>query len=247
VYHGTYIYSTGSLWWVNETVPESFSFPILDQTYDRTYFEKGGHPIDYSDIYVQYVLHYTKLFLPKEQSSVQTLVEFGNGGGYFARRFSDMLGSNSFVTVEGTGEGIAETFNKWKLLPEQVVQHDLRLPLYLGRRFDVAVCTEVVEHVEPPFTSQIISTLVAHADIIWFSFKPLGDNHRAWINHPNERPLKMWKNLFDFYGYNIVMIPNQVTVAVLWRGNFIAYRRDNIHLSKVTEQDLIDNMLPTEK
>jgi hypothetical protein len=230
---------------LNETVPESFSFPVLDQTYDAKYFKQGGHPTFITDVYVEYVLEYTKLFLPSQK--VQSLVEFGNGGGYFAKRFSDLLGPNNFITVEGTGEGIAETLGQWLVPPEHVVQHDLRLPLFLGKRFDVAVCTEVVEHLEPPFASQIILTLVTHADVIWFSFKPLGLINRAWINHPNERPLKMWKNLFHFYGYDIVMLPDSVTVAVQWRGNFIAYRRDNTDLLKVTEQDLIDRIIPTTK
>jgi hypothetical protein len=98
----------------------------------------------------------------------------------------------------------------------------LRHILHLGRRFGVAVCTEVVEHVEPLIASQIIMTLMLHADIIWFSFKPSADK----INHPNERPLKIWKNLFDFYGYDVVMIPWKVYEPCSHRGNLVAYRRD---------------------
>jgi Methyltransferase domain len=194
-----------------------------------------------TDIYVQYIMRYTKLFFPNQK--VQSLVEFGNGGGYFSREFADILGPHNFITVEGTGAGIAKTIEHYKLSKDQVVQHDLRLPLFLGRRFDVAVCTEVVEHVEPPFSAQIVLTLIAHADVIWFSFQSLGLSNRAWINHPNERPLKMWKNLFDFYGYDIVMIPDTVTVQVAWRGNFIAYRRGNDKLLQVTEKELMDNKI----
>jgi hypothetical protein len=49
---------------------------------------------------------------------------------------------------------------------------------------------------------------------------------------------------FDFYGYDIVRIPANVYAAVSYRGDFLAYRRDNHTLSKVTEQDLEDNALP---
>jgi Methyltransferase domain len=235
----------GSYWWLDEKVPESFQMAQLDQTYPEKYFTGDtGHPSGEgpSKMYANYVLRYGKLFMP-ERRPVSSVVEFGNGGGYFAKVFSDTLASDSFVTVEGTGAGIAETRAR-KLPDHQIVQHDLRHVLYLGRRFDVAVCTEVVEHVEPPFASQIVMTLVLHADVIWFSFKPASPDYDAWINHPNERPLKMWRNLFDFYGYDIVPVPHEVYLAVIHRGNFLAYRRDNHTLSKVTEQDLEDNALP---
>lgn len=97
-----------------------------------------------------------------------------------------------------------------------------------------------MEHLEPPFASQIVLSLVLHSDVIWFSYKPEGMKNRAWINHPNERPLKIWKNLFDFYGYDIVLMPNSIQKQIVWRGSFIAYRRDNHTLtSNITTEDLL--------
>jgi hypothetical protein len=52
--------------------------------------------------------------MPRKRQ-VTSLVEFGNGGGYFSRMFSNKLqgyGTNAFLTVEGTGAGVAETLNK---------------------------------------------------------------------------------------------------------------------------------------
>jgi hypothetical protein len=238
----------GSYWWMNETIPESFSMAALDQTYNANYFANGGHPVHARDTYVDYVFRLCSLFMPQQQK-ITSVIEFGNGGGYFAKVFSNRLTSGTiyqpghhplFTTVEGTGAGIAETLQKWQVPEHQVIQHDLRLPIFVGHRYDVAVCTEVVEHLEPPFASQIILTLVLHSDVIWFSFKPYGGNHRAWINHPNERPLKFWKNLFDFYDYNIVGIPTSMHKDIAWRGSFIAYRRGNHTLtSNVKSEDFI--------
>jgi hypothetical protein len=156
----------GSYWWLNNcgqgSVPEAFGIAALDMTYPKDYFYGGGHPNGHgwTDLnYIKYINRYASLFLGRD---VDSLVEFGNGGGVYAETFQKLYSSDKFVTVEGTGAGYEKTLNRG-VPKEQVVQHDLRHPIYLGRRFDVAVCTEVVEHVEPPFSSQIVLSLVLHA------------------------------------------------------------------------------------
>ena len=115
--------------------------------------------------------------------------------------------------------------------PERAVKHDLRMPLFLGRRFDVALSTEVVEHVEPAFSSQIILNIVLHSDVVWFSNAEPGDKKQAWIDHPNERPLKMWQALFDFYDYEIILLPTQVRDESVNRGTLVAYNRSSPNLN----------------
>lgn len=237
----------GSYWWLNncgqDSVPEAFGIAALDMTYPEIYFTKpgGGHPNGKRPTdknYIKYIHRYASLFLNRK---VESLVEFGNGGGYYAEIFSNMYTGDNFVSVEGTGAGYALTLKRG--IPKtQVVQHDLRHPIFLGRRFDVAVCTEVVEHVEPPFAAQIVLSLVLHSDIIWFSYKPAGLNNGAWINHPNERPFELWKNLFDFYGYDVVKFNPQLTRAVVYRGDFMAYKRDNKNIQRITEDTLFANL-----
>ena len=232
----------GSYWWLNNcgtaSVPEAFGVAALNMTYPKDYFSGGGHPgsnTKETAIYHKYIHRYAGLLLGREPKS---LVEFGNGGGVFGERFMRTYGPN-YVSVEGSGEGV-EITRQLGIPKDQVVQHDLRHPIYLGRRFDVAVCTEVVEHVEPPFAAQIILSLVVHADIVWFSFKQVGLQNGAWINHPNERPFEMWRNLFDFYGYNVIKFDGRMVRASYYRGDFIAYKREG-GLKHVTEEMLLAN------
>ena len=169
----------GSYWWVNNCgqakVPEAFGIAALNMTYPKAYFHGPGHPssdMKQTVIYHKYIERYASLLLGK----VESLVEFGNGGGVFGKRFLARYGAD-YVTVEGSGAGCELTLDRG-IPREQVVQHDLRHPIYLGRRFDVAVCTEVVEHVEPPFAAQIVLNLVLHSDVVWFSYKQVYRHNR---------------------------------------------------------------------
>lgn len=232
----------GSFWWTNNcgtaNVPEAFGVAALNMTYPKEYFSGPGHPSSAgfaTEMYFKYIHRYGGMVHGR---NITSLVEFGNGGGVYSKGFYDRHG-NDFMTVEGSGAGCELTISRG-VPKEQVVQHDLRHTLYLGRRFDVAICTEVVEHVEPPFASQIVLSLVLHADVIWFSFKQVGLQNGAWINHPNERPFEMWRNLFDFYGYNVAQFDGRLTRAVYHRGNFIAYKRGSDDLNDVTEKMLLD-------
>ena len=118
--------------------------------------------------------------------------------------------------------------NPKRKVPEaRVVKHDLRLPLYLKRRFDMVAMTEVVEHVEPVFSSQIILNAILHSDVIWFSYKHASAAQKATLFHPNEAPEKQWTSLFAFYGYNCVLMPAKARSAVRYRGDLIAYNASN--------------------
>lgn len=46
---------------------------------------------------------------------------------------------------------------------------DLCTPLDLGRRFDLAMCVEVVEHMPAASAATLLHTLVRHADVVVFS------------------------------------------------------------------------------
>jgi hypothetical protein len=121
--------------------------------------------------------------------------------------------------VEGSSAGIQRA--RARNIPAgSLRQHDLRRPLQLDRRFDVAICTEVAEHIECPFSSQLVQNLVTHSDVVWFSFEA-PDTNEAHYHHSNEQPAKFWLNLFRFFDYNAIELPAEVGRLVGERGTHI--------------------------
>jgi SAM-dependent methyltransferase len=77
---------------------------------------------------------------------------------------------------------------------------DLRKPrLYFGR-FDLAICLEVAEHIEPEFSGIFVDNLSWLSDIIVLTAAPPG---QEGYGHVNCQPQTYWVKKFDSIGYNL--------------------------------------------
>lgn len=76
--------------------------------------------------------------------------------------------------------------------------HDLTRELALGRRFDLAQCLEVAEHLPPAAAPVLVASLCRHADLVLFSAAPPGQGGE---HHVNERPYGYWRELFAAQGF----------------------------------------------
>jgi hypothetical protein len=92
-----------------------------------------------------------------------------------------------------------------------VTVHDLRQPFAAERRYDLCLCIDVIEHVEPEYEENVIRTLVNASDTIIFSSPPPG---QGGDGHVNERPIAHWVGLFAQYGYIF-----QDNIRPLFEGN----------------------------
>ncbi|MBF6592205.1 MAG: methyltransferase domain-containing protein [Ktedonobacterales bacterium] len=82
--------------------------------------------------------------------------------------------------------------------PERFLPFDLKQPLDLGRRFDLAISLEVGEHLPARCAKTLVESLVRLAPVVLFSAAiPLqGGNH-----HINEQWQDYWARLFQTQGY----------------------------------------------
>jgi hypothetical protein len=84
---------------------------------------------------------------------------------------------------------------------------DLREPIRVDRRFDLAIAMEVAEHLPPERSAGFVADLVTLAPVVLFSAAIPGQGGN---NHINERWPEFWADLFASHGYRCLD-------AVRWR------------------------------
>jgi SAM-dependent methyltransferase len=85
------------------------------------------------------------------------------------------------------------------LIPiSQFFRHDLTQPLDVRRRFDLAICLEVAEHLPAAVAGTLIQSLTKHSNTILFSAACPG---QLGQHHINCQWPEYWQNLFNDFGY----------------------------------------------
>ncbi len=84
---------------------------------------------------------------------------------------------------------------------ELVATFDLEQTFSLHRKFDMAICLEVAEHLSESAAQLFISSLTAHSDIILFS---AAIPHQGGHHHVNEQFLEHWNDHFGRHGFKPV-------------------------------------------
>jgi SAM-dependent methyltransferase len=135
---------------------------------------------------------------------IASVVDIGCGSGCWLRAFADS-GVADYIGVDYAPANMRRAV----VSEERIVTHDLSQPLDLGRRFDLAVCTEVVEHLSESAAPTVVNTVTRHARAVLFSAAIPGQGGRG---HVNEQWPAYWSRLFADHGYR----PADVLRARLW-------------------------------
>lgn len=102
--------------------------------------------------------------LLSEVLSCRSVVDFGCGTGLWLKAFGS-LGVEDLTGVDGDHvEADALVID-----PRQFVNHDLNEPLDLGRRFDLAICLEVAEHLPDASGAVLLDSITRHSEQVLFS------------------------------------------------------------------------------
>ncbi|MDY6957792.1 MAG: class I SAM-dependent methyltransferase [Halobacteriota archaeon] len=121
----------------------------------------------------------------------QSVIDVGCATGDIVREF-DERGLDSWG-VEGSSD--AQEY----IVCENFKIADLRLPeTIFDRRFDLCLCLEVAEHIEPEYADIFVQHLVDFSDIVVLSAAPPG---QEGVGHVNCQSPKYWKNKFKAHNY----------------------------------------------
>ncbi|MFN2098876.1 methyltransferase domain-containing protein [Altererythrobacter sp. MF3-039] len=153
-----------------------------------------------------------RILLPLlERFDVSSMVEVGCGHGHWSRVALEH-GIDEILAIDGPWN------EQSKLLIDagNYREADLGQPLDLGRRFDLAVCLEVAEHVAAEGAGNLVASLVKAADVILFGAAiPMQGGH----GHINEQWPSYWRALFEPHGYE----PFDLVRPVHWEDREVHY------------------------
>lgn len=135
----------------------------------------------------------------QEIVSASSVVDVGGGEGWWGAEFAS-LGARTVSIDEGAATELAPGVEH--------VSHDLRrgLPDGIGR-FDLALCLEVAEHLEPRAGERLVAALRSLSSVVLFSAAIPGQGGQG---HLNEQWPGYWVDRFEQCGFSC-------SAALRWR------------------------------
>lgn len=131
--------------------------------------------------------------LVRSQVDVSSVVDVGCGTGGWLRVWME-LGVKDVLGIDG--DHVPKSL--LRVSADRVMNHDLRTPLEPPRRFDLALCLEVAEHLPAEIGPRLVRLLCRLSDVILFSAAQPGQGGER---HVNEQPLAYWQEQFESNGY----------------------------------------------
>ena len=151
-----------------------------------TWFGANDYGMDTGPSAVAIVDLACKLILPT------SVVDVGCGKGRFLEEFEGR-GVLSILGLDGPP--VAEAFGPDR---SKFLVVDLTKPVVLDRRFDLALCLEVAEHLPPESADLLVKTLTDMAPVVIFS---AAHPHQGGQGHINEQWPTYWYRRFARHGY----------------------------------------------
>lgn len=178
-----------------------------------------------------------KAFMPKIEDKlpdIKSVVDFGCGEGAWlsACGFDDVLG------IDG------DWVNDDRLLipKDKFIRADVGQKLTIHKKFDLAVCLEVGEHLPEQNAEQLIDNLTAHADTVLFGAAIPG---QGGMNHINEQWQSYWAKKLRARGFEPVMhFRDEDDVAYFYAQNAVLYLNSYVFVPKKELIEKVDYVSP---
>lgn len=180
------------------------------------------------------IVHNTKspsLILPIlfEVFRPNSVLDVGTGLGTWLKVCKD-LGVDEILGVDGKYVDM----NKVVIPKENFLAHDLTdiSSLKLDKKFDLAICLEVAEHLPSEHAQNLVNFLTKSSDVILFS---AALPFQGGQGHINENYLSYWTEMFYALGYTLYdFIRPQIweddRIQWWYKQNIVLFSRINLHI-----------------
>lgn len=126
----------------------------------------------------------------------KSVIDLGCGTGTFLKAFKT-FGIKEILGVEGSWVNKELLFKN--IACDEYLEADLEQPFNLGRKFDLVLCLEVAEHLNPNAADILVENLVSLGDVILFS---AAIPYQGGQNHINEQWPQYWQEKFSSFNYD---------------------------------------------
>ena len=158
--------------------------------------------------------HVFRLVEPK------SVLDFGCGGGAWLSVCQE-LGVTNLLGIDGSYVDTKKLIFDEKYF----LAHDLRQPITMAKRFDLAISLEVAEHIPEESSRIYIESLVQFAPVILFS---AAIPFQGGVGHVNERWPSYWEELFlerNYYAVDCIrrLVWNNAHVDTWYKQNTMLF------------------------
>ena len=155
----------------------------------------------------------------------KSIVDVGCGTGIWLREW-DKQGISDYLGIDG--DYIRE--EQLVIAKEKFLHANLDKGFRLPLKYELVVCLEVAEHIQPPAAKEFIASLCASGDVILFSAAIPG---QGGLNHINEQYPHYWATLFKQHGFSPYdCIRERIwlneKIDTCYRQNILFYVRDEV-------------------
>jgi hypothetical protein len=212
----------------------------MSNYYSKTYF--GSNIFDYDYKPIADAIY--EAYKPK------SVIEFGCGNGGLAKAFSH-LPITSFLAIDGYAQPDFTGYENIKFIKidlNDVNDIEAFLSSVTNQHFDIAISTEVAEHLKPEVSEALIKALTTCADTVVFSAAVPGQDGDGHINCQTR---SFWDSLFEkrsFYMFDTIRknIRSNKKVGRWYQLNICDYRKIEGGPSKEQYTAIVKNLIGSE-
>jgi Methyltransferase domain len=128
-----------------------------------------------------------------KRAVIKSIVDFGCGTGTWLRCAAD-IGLSDIQGLDGEWVSTGDLC----IAPHQFRRTDLTKPVTLDRKYDLAICLEVAEHLPASSASTLVESITQASDLILFS---AAIPNQGGTHHINEQWQDYWVALFGQRGF----------------------------------------------